>query len=85
MLHELHKDLKSINTPSDVMDTIFHGIQMWINRQTNQGSNIRALTAGSLKGTDMLLTMAFNEQFHTIGWNNMLYGRLSKLWEELSR
>ncbi len=27
--------------------------------------DVRALTAGSLKGTDRLLTMAFNEQFHT--------------------
>jgi hypothetical protein len=71
---------KSIKTPSEVMDAIVHGVQRWLKRQDDPGSSTQALTAGSLKGTDMLLTMAFNEQFHTIGWINMFYGRLSKLW-----
>jgi hypothetical protein len=28
----------------------------------------------------MLLTMVFNEQFHTIGWHNLFYGRIGILW-----
>jgi hypothetical protein len=79
-LHELQQDLQLINTPIEVRDAISHGISLWLIRQTEPNSNVRALTAGSHKGTDMLLTMAFNEQFHTIGWHNMFHGRLSKKW-----
>jgi hypothetical protein len=79
-LQELRKDLQCINTPSDVIEALCHGTNMWLHRQTDPDYVVRALTAGSHKGTDMLLTMAFNEQFHTIGWHNLFYGRLSILW-----
>jgi hypothetical protein len=79
-LQELHKDLKSIDTPSEVVDTMSHGISMWLHHQNNPECVVWALTAGSLKGTGMLLIMAFHELFHTIGWYNMFQGRLSKLW-----
>jgi hypothetical protein len=41
---------------------------------------VHATTVGSLKGPDILLTAAFTEQFHNIGWYHMLMGRLSKKW-----
>jgi hypothetical protein len=79
-LQELQKDLKRINTPLEVVDALSHGTVMWLKRQVDPDCTVRALTVGSLKGTDMLLTMAFNEQFHTIGWHNLFHGRISKLW-----
>jgi hypothetical protein len=78
-LQELQKDLKSTNTPSAVEDAMYHVINMWLCQQNDPECVVQALTAGSLKGSDMLLTMAFHEQFHTIGYN-MFHGRLSKLW-----
>lgn len=76
-LQELQPDLQ---TPTEVRDAISHGISFWLKRQTDPDSNFHTLTAGSLKGTDMLLTMTFNEQFHTIWWHNMSHGWLSKKW-----
>ncbi len=79
-LQDLQKDLQTINTPSEVVEALCHGITMWLHRQIDPDCIVRALTAGSLKSTDMLLTMAFNEQFHTIGWHNLFHGRISILW-----
>jgi hypothetical protein len=79
-LQQLQKDLKSINTPSEVVDALSHGKTMWLKRQIDSDCTVRASTVGSLKGTDILLTMAFNEQFHKIGWHNLFNGRISKLW-----
>ncbi len=70
-LQELQKNLKSINTPPDVVDAVAHRWQLWICRQTDPDIAAHALTAGSLRG---------HEQFYTIGWQHMLHGRLSKLW-----
>jgi hypothetical protein len=53
---------------------------MWMKRQMVPDCPVHALTAGSLIGTDMLITMAFHEQFNNIGWHNMFHGRISKLW-----
>ncbi len=53
---------------------------MWLKWQEVPDCPVHALTAGSLIGTDMLITMAFHEQFNTIGWHNMFHGRISKLW-----
>jgi hypothetical protein len=79
-LKQLQKDLKSINTPSEVVDALSHGTTMWLKRQIDSDCTVRASTVGSIKGTDILLTMAFNEQFHKIGWHNLFNGRISKLW-----
>jgi hypothetical protein len=35
---------------------------------------------GSLRSSHVLLTATFTEQFHTIGWQHLLMGRLSKKW-----
>ena len=70
-LQELQKDLNHINTPSEVVEALSHGIIMWLRQQNDPDCVVQVLTAGSLKSTDMLLTMAFYEQFHTIGWYDM--------------
>jgi hypothetical protein len=80
VFQELQKNLKSINTSPEVVEAFTHGFQMLRNKLIDPGMLVHALTAGSLKGTDMLLTMAFHEQFHIIGWQHMFQGRLSKLW-----
>jgi hypothetical protein len=53
---------------------------MWFNQQGDAECVVHPHTARSLKGTDMLPTMAFNEQFHTIGWYNLFHGHISMLW-----
>jgi hypothetical protein len=59
---------------------INHGIQMWIGTQTDPQLQVHALTAGSLKGPDVLLTAAFTEQLKSIGWYHFLMGRLCRWW-----
>jgi len=54
-----------------------HGFQV---RLTPSNSTSRAPTAGSLKGQDILLTTAYHEQLHSIGWYQLSLGRVSKYW-----
>lgn len=82
-LQGLQWDLKHINTPSEVVEALTHGINMWLWGQHDPEYVVRAQTAGSLKNTGMLLTMAFYEQFHTIGWYKLFHGRISKLWGQV--
>jgi hypothetical protein len=79
-LEVLKTDLLSINTPTEVVAAIYHGIQMWIGTQTNPQLQVHTLTVGSLKGPDVLLTAAFTEQFKSIGWDHFLISRLSWRW-----
>jgi hypothetical protein len=44
-------------------------------------NRVRSLHTGSLKAGDILLTNAFHEQYHQIGWLHFLLGRISKYWE----
>jgi hypothetical protein len=76
----LKKDLFSINTPVEVIDAIMHGMDMWECSQSTQQLPVHALTAGSLKGSHVLLTAAFTNQFHSIGWQHLLKGRMSHQW-----
>jgi hypothetical protein len=64
----LQADLAFINTPTAVIEAITHGITMWINNQGLTHHPINAPTVGSTRGPDILLTMAFTEQYHSIGW-----------------
>lgn len=76
---QLRNNLLKIHTPVPIIDALLHGIQKWT---TEVPSNqVRSLTIGSLKAGDVVLTSAFTEQFHTIGWLQLLLGRLSNKWE----
>jgi hypothetical protein len=76
---QLRKNLLRIHTPVPIIDALLHGVQKWT---TEVPSNqVRSLTMGSLKASDVVLTSAFTEQFHTIGWLQLMLGRLSKKWE----
>jgi hypothetical protein len=79
-LLQLEKDLQQINTPNIVICTILHGFSDWLLGQ--QSSRSQALTVGSLRGSDMLLTTAYTEQFHSIGWFQLCLGRISKKWSK---
>jgi hypothetical protein len=72
---ELQKNLATINTPVALISAITHGMEMW-----ERSQDIHALTVGSLHGSHVLLTAAFTEQFHSIGWHHLLMGRLNKYW-----
>lgn len=73
-----HKTLRAIGTPLPVIDAIIHGFTQWTRDPTQ--IQVRALTAGSLRGPDAVLTSAFREQFIGIGWYHMCLGRISRLW-----
>jgi hypothetical protein len=79
-LLELQNNLIAINTPQEVIKALIHGMLLWIASQQGEHTRPTALTAGSLRGPDVLLTMAFVEQFHSIGWYHLLMGRMSAKW-----
>jgi hypothetical protein len=76
-LEVLSSNLKRIHTPEQIVITIMHGFWVWL---TPLSSTSRAPTAGSLKGQDILLTTAYHEQLHSIGWYQLSLGRVSKYW-----
>ena len=77
-LHSSSENTSS--TPPQVTEAIIYGIKMWINNQNTEQSSAHAPTVGSLRGPDVLLTAAFTEQYHSIGWYHMFMGRLGKKW-----
>jgi len=77
-LEDLRKTLISILTPEPVVAAIQHGFQQWC--QDTSRKHARALTAGSLRGPDAVLTSAFHEQFRDIGWYQLCLGRVSTKW-----
>ena len=76
----LQADLTNISTPTAVIEAITYGITMWVRQQMESDLSIHAPTVGSLCGPDILLTVAFTEQYQSIGWYNFLLGRISAKW-----
>jgi hypothetical protein len=70
----LQNDLASLNTPLSVTKAIIHGISMWVHQQTEEELCIWALTVGSLRAPDVLLTAASTEQSQSISWHQFLLG-----------
>jgi hypothetical protein len=77
-LAELCNDLETAGTPLPVVQAVRHGFTKWESDPTLRP--VRALTAGSLRGADAVLTSAFREQFTFIGWYHLCLGRISKQW-----
>jgi len=77
-LSDLQDNLRMINTPIPVIEAIIHGYTVWEQDPTRR--SIRALTAGSLRGPDAVLTSAFREQFSEIGSLHFNLGRISIKW-----
>jgi len=77
-LEDLLKTLRAIQSPNPVIEAIEHGFNQW---HTNPlCRQVRAVTAGSLRGPDAVLTSAFHEQFREIGWYQFCLGRISMKW-----
>jgi hypothetical protein len=81
-ISNLQDDLASIKIPPAVTSAIIHGFTMWVHHQTEEDLRVHAPTVGFQRGLDILLTAAFTEQFHSIGWYHFLLGRLSSCWDK---
>jgi hypothetical protein len=77
-LDDLERTLHSIDTPQTIIAAITYGFENWCRAPSSQ--HIRALTAGSLRGPDAVLTSAFHEQVREIGWYHFCLGRISNKW-----
>jgi hypothetical protein len=84
-LQELTIGLEKINTPEQVLEAIILGLNTWITSASDPTVRVHAPTAGSLRGGDMLLTTAFMEQHHSIGWFQFALGRISSKWDAVVR
>jgi len=78
-LESLQKKLKNIHTPENMVIALLHGITQWTTEVPI--AQVRALTMESLQASNVVLTSAFAEQYHSIGWLQLLLGRISKKWE----
>jgi hypothetical protein len=77
----MDKELKQINTPSQVVHTILHGILEWLHSD-RPSSQSHAPTSGSLQGPDIILTSAYTEQFQSLGWYQLCLDRASRKWSQ---
>jgi hypothetical protein len=68
-LDNLLTSLKAIGTPNQIVDALKHDFQSW-----DMVSHPVALTAGQLGASATLLTTAFHEQVHHIGWLHLHLG-----------
>jgi hypothetical protein len=78
-LLDLQIKLRRITTPIPVIDAIMHGFQEWLSPPPHRS---RAPTYGSLLKADILVTSAYYEQFHHLGWFSLCLGRISKTWSK---
>jgi hypothetical protein len=81
-LEALITSLSKIGTPSAILDSITNGFKAWISNNTG---TVWASSAGQLGAAAALLTTAFHEQFHSIGWFHFQLGCLSKHWGKAYR
>lgn len=65
-----------------VICTILHGFSEW-RQPTRIPTRSHTLTVGSLHGSDMVLTAAYDEQFHSLCWFQLCLGRISKKWSRV--
>jgi hypothetical protein len=71
-----------IGTPKVITHAIIHGITQWTVRQDEQLAPQRSPTFGSIRPVDVAISQAYQEQTNNLGWDNLLRGRLSKLWSK---
>ncbi|MFN9979194.1 MAG: hypothetical protein ACK53Y_04740, partial [bacterium] len=64
-----------IKTPQHIIDAVAHGMSNWID--CTDPSLVRPYPFGSLLTGDILLPAAFTEQYHSIGWYQLLLGQIS--------
>jgi hypothetical protein len=79
-LETLKESLEKIKTPELVINTLIYGIEDWSDQEGGEERKAHAPSAGSVKPAEILLTQAFVEQRDSIGWEQMLRGRISRKW-----
>lgn len=78
-LQHLRDTLTTIHTPDIVTQTILQGFTHWL---TPPSQYSRAPTTGSLCSPDVILTVAYHEQYHTLGWFQCSLGRITTKWQQ---
>jgi hypothetical protein len=78
----LQKSLIAIGTPTPIHEVIRKGFQAWLDPGFSPSRRSRPATFGSLCPEDILITQAYYNQFHTIGWYQFCLGRISKSWHK---
>ena len=73
----LKEALIKIATPDKVIKAIMQGFDHW---SSPPQSRSRAPAYGSLLGPDILLSTAYYEQFHQLGWFQLCLGRATASW-----
>jgi hypothetical protein len=76
-LSDFQGHLSKIQTPPPVVEAIMTGFKDWI---TPPQRRSRVSTFSSLMGPDTLVTSAYYEQFHRLGWFRLCLGRISLKW-----
>jgi hypothetical protein len=75
----LSNQLLSICTPTPVHEAISQGFQDWLFPPAMRS---KSPVYGSLHGPDIILTSAYYEHFHQLGWFQFFLGRSSTLWSK---
>jgi hypothetical protein len=81
-LEQLQTRLLNAGTPDIIASAIIHGISQWNLCQSGTSTQQHSPYIGSLKPLDIAITQAYTDQTNPIGWDNLLRGRLSILWEK---
>jgi hypothetical protein len=77
---KLYDTRTNLHTPQQIINAIKHGSHHWI-KETDP-HQVKALTRGSMLLGDIFLTVAFTEQYHSIGWHHLYLGYVSTSWEK---
>jgi hypothetical protein len=82
-LQNLLEDLGTIKTPHLISTAIIQGITSWTDMELGLIDSLRCPFSHSVVPSHMLLTQAYHDQTQ-IGWDQLLRGRISKLWSEVA-
>ncbi len=82
---KLQSALEKIRTPTAIISSLVHGLQEWAVSQTEPDHPVLAPSRGSVTPAEILLTQAFTEQTVSLGWDQLLRGRISAKWRAAYR
>jgi hypothetical protein len=80
-LHHLQHNLTTIQTPHLISAAIIHGISSWMEKEVGLIDSLHCTLSHSVVPAHMIITQAYNAQSQ-IGWDQLLRGRISKLWSQ---
>jgi hypothetical protein len=74
--------LEQTQNPGMHYNCNLHGLTTWIITQTDSSIVHQSPTIGSFSPVDIAITQAYYKQIHVLGWDNLLRGRSSTLWNK---